>query len=341
MKLSIIIVNYNVKYFLEQCLNSIIDSNIAFTYEIYIVDNNSTDGSIEYIRSKFQQTNIHFIENTTNPGFSKANNQAILLSKGEYILLLNPDTVAGENTLQNTCDFMDSNPNAGAVGVKMINGSGNFLPESKRGFPSPWASFCKMFGLASIFPKSKLFGGYNLLYLNEDKSHQVPILAGAFMMIRKEALNKSGLLDESFFMYGEDIDLSYRIQQVGYKNYYLPERIIHYKGESTNKNDIKYMKAFYGAMNIFYNKYYPYNKLFSILVLTGIKIKILIEKLVKLIGITNKNKSIKESTIITFNKKDFSYEEIINQMDYMRKSNIEYRIYNPSTGITIGTRFTE
>ncbi|PXV64690.1 GT2 family glycosyltransferase [Dysgonomonas alginatilytica] len=324
MKLSIIIVNYNVKYFLEQCLNSILASNIAFSYEIIIVDNNSTDGSIEYLKSNFVQSNIYFIENKTNPGFSKANNQAIKRAKGMYILLLNPDTIVGENVLSNVCQFMDSETRSGAVGVKMIDGSGCFLPESKRGFPSPWASFCKIFGLAAIFPKSFFFGGYNLLYLDEDSMHQIPILAGAFMMIRKEALDKAGLLDEAFFMYGEDIDLSYRIQEAGYKNYYLPERIIHYKGKSTNKDDAKYTRAFYGAMQIFYNKYYPQNKLFYFFISVGIKTKIAIEQ------VAGKFKSLNKNTltdnIVTFDKSDFSYEEIINQMDKSKSKNIQYKI---------------
>lgn len=337
MKLSIIIVNYNVKYFLEQCLNSILDSNIAFSYEVFIIDNNSTDGSIEYLKEKFQKENIFFVENKTNPGFAKANNQAILLAKGEYILLLNPDTVLAENTLRNVCQFMDSNPLSGAIGVKMINGSGQFLPESKRGFPSPWASFCKIFGLTSIFPASRLFGAYNLLYLDEDNIHQVPILAGAFMMIRKEALDKAGLLDETFFMYGEDIDLSYRIQQAGYKNYYLPECIIHYKGESTDKGDAKYMNAFYGAMKIFYKKYYPQKRFLSLPILSGIKIKMALERLKK----PQKRSNKKANAIITFNKNDFSYQEIIHQIDCNKKQDIQYHIYNPLTGITIGTQFTE
>lgn len=326
MKLSIIIVNYNVKYFLEQCLKSILASNIAFNYEIFIVDNNSTDGSIEYLKGKFPQSNIHLIENKTNPGFAEANNQAIKLAEGEYILLLNPDTIVGENVLSNVCRFMDSEPQSGAVGVKMIDGSGQFLPESKRGFPTPWASFCKIFGLASIFPKSVFWGGYNLLYLDEDSVHQVPILAGAFMMIRKEALDKAGLLDEAFFMYGEDIDLSYRIEQAGYKNYYLPERIIHYKGKSTNKNDSKYTNAFYGAMQIFYSKYYPHDKLFSIFVSTGIKVKVMIEQLAGKLKASKPKKDISEDNIVTFNTNDLSYEEIINKMDRNKNKSIQYKI---------------
>lgn len=324
MKLSIIIVNYNVKYFLEQCLNSILNSNIAFKYEVLIVDNNSTDNSIEYLMSKFAQANIHFMENKTNVGFAKANNQAIKVALGEHILLLNPDTIVGENVLPNVCLFIDSNPQSGAVGVKMIDGSGQFLPESKRGFPSPWASFCKIFGLASIFPKSSFFGEYNLLYLDEDSIHQIPILAGAFMMIRRKALDEAGLLDEAFFMYGEDIDLSYRIQQVGYKNYYLPERIIHYKGKSTNKEDVKYTKAFYGAMQIFYRKYYPNSKLFSIFILCGIKTKMAIERMN--LKLFNRRKTMPNNEIVTFNKNDFSYEEIIKQMNTNPNKNIKYKI---------------
>lgn len=315
MKLSIVIVNYNVKYFLEQCLNSILASNIAFSYEIFIVDNNSTDGSVEYLKDKFPLKNIQFIANKTNPGFSKANNQAIKSAKGEYVLLLNPDTIIGENVLSNVCRFMDSEPQSGAIGVKMIDGSGTFLPESKRGFPSPWASFCKIFGLAAVFPKSTFFGAYNLQYLDENSIHQVPILAGAFMMIRKVVLDKVGLLDEAFFMYGEDIDLSYRIEQAGYRNYYLPECIIHYKGKSTNKNDVKYTTAFYGAMQIFYNKYYPHNKLSYIFISVGIKTKIAIDYVLKRLKLLNNKKEIVTDSIITFNKSNFSYEEIIYKMD--------------------------
>lgn len=255
MKLSIIIVNYNVKYFLEQCLCSVRAAVSGLEAEVFVVDNHSTDGSVAYLRPRFPE--VVFIENSDNPGFAKANNQAIRQCTGEYVLLLNPDTVIGEESIRSLCFFLDEHPEAGGVGVKMLDGHGVFLPESKRSFPSPWVSFCKIFGLSKLRTNSRIFARYSLPYLDADKQHSVEVLAGAFMMLRHEALDKIGLLDEDFFMYGEDIDLSYRIVQAGYKNYYLPERILHYKGESTKQGDAKYVKAFYGAMLIFYRKYYP------------------------------------------------------------------------------------
>lgn len=254
-KLSIVIVNYNVKYILEQCLYSVQAATASWETEVFVVDNNSSDGSIEYLRPRFPE--VIFIENKDNPGFSKANNQAIKLCKGEYVLLLNPDTVVGEGSLRTLCLFMDEHPKAGGLGVKMLDGHGCFLPESKRSFPSPWVSFCKLFGLSRLFPNSEMFAKYSLPYLSSDKQHKVEVLAGAFMLFRHEVLDKVGLLDESFFMYGEDIDLSYRVVLGGYENYYVPEPVLHYKGESTKHGDIKYIKAFYGAMIIFYKKYYP------------------------------------------------------------------------------------
>ena len=253
MKLSIIIVNYNVKYFLEQCLCSVRAAIAGMEAEVLVVDNHSADGSVEYLRPRFPE--VTFIENKDNPGFAKANNQAIRISSGEYVLLLNPDTVIGEESMRSLCFFMDEHPEAGGIGVKMLDGHGAFLAESKRSFPSPWVSFCKIFGLSKLFPSSRLFARYSLPYLNKEKQHKVEVLAGAFMFLRREALDKVGLLDESFFMYGEDIDLSYRIVKGGYANYYIPERILHYKGESTKHGDIKYVKAFYGAMLIFYRKF--------------------------------------------------------------------------------------
>ena len=255
MVLSVIIVNYNVKYFLEQCLYSVRAALRGLDAEIFVVDNHSTDGSVDYLKPLFPE--VRFIVNEDNPGFARANNQAIRESRGEYVLLLNPDTVVGEESLRSLCFFMDEHPEAGGVGVKMLDGHGRFLPESKRSFPSPWVSFCKIFGLSKCFPRSRLFARYSLPYLDADRMHRVDVLAGAFMLLRREALDKVGLLDEAFFMYGEDIDLSYRVVQGGYVNYYLPERILHYKGESTKRGDRKYIKAFYGAMLIFYRKYYP------------------------------------------------------------------------------------
>ena len=208
MKLSIIIVNYNVKYFLEQCLCSVRAAIAGMEAEVLVVDNHSADGSVEYLRPRFPE--VTFIENKDNPGFAKANNQAIRISSGEYVLLLNPDTVIGEESVRSLCFFMDEHPEAGGIGVKMLDGHGVFLAESKRSFPSPWVSFCKIFGLSKLFPSSRLFARYSLPYLNKEKQHKVEVLAGAFMFLRRKALDKVGLLDESFFMYGEDIDLSYR-----------------------------------------------------------------------------------------------------------------------------------
>ena len=221
MKLSIIIVNYNVQYFLEQCLTSVVRAIDSIDAEIFVVDNNSTDDSIQMVENKFPK--IKLIINKENVGFSKANNQAIEKSQGEYVLLLNPDTVVEEDTFEKCVEFMDSHPDAGGLGVKMIDGSGVFLPESKRGLPTPSVSFYKIFGLSTIFPKSKQFSKYHLGYLKEDEVNEIEVLSGAYMWMRKSVLDKIGYLDEAFFMYGEDIDLSYRITQEGYKNYYYPK----------------------------------------------------------------------------------------------------------------------
>jgi len=255
MKLSIIIVNYNVEHFLNQCLHSVRDACEGIEAEIFVVDNNSVDGSVEMVRKQFPE--VKLIANVDNVGFSRANNQALRVAKGEYQLLLNPDTVVEHDTFQKIVDFMDAHPDAGALGVKMVDGTGKFLPESKRGLPTPAVAFYKIFGLARLFPKSKRFGRYHLGFLDKDQTHEVEVLSGAFMLLRKEALEKAGLLDEDFFMYGEDIDLSYRITKAGYKNYYYPEaRIIHYKGESTKKNSINYVFVFYRAMVIFAKKHF-------------------------------------------------------------------------------------
>ncbi|TKG89037.1 glycosyltransferase [Puteibacter caeruleilacunae] len=255
MKLSIVIVNYNVKHFLEQCLWSVYKATQDISAEIFVVDNNSVDGSCAMVNEKFPTVNL--IANKENVGYAAANNMAIRKAKGTYILLLNPDTLVEEDTFTKCLSFMDNHQDAGALGVKMIDGKGNFLPESKRGLPTPWVAFYKVFGLASLFPRSKRFGQYHLRYLHEDETHEVDVLCGAFMLMRKEALDNVGLLDETFFMYGEDIDLSYRIQLGGYKVYYYPETtIIHYKGESTKKGSLNYVRIFYNAMIIFARKHF-------------------------------------------------------------------------------------
>ncbi len=242
--------------------------------EVFVVDNNSVDNSVEMIRRKFPKTLI--IENKVNVGFSKANNQGIEASNGKYVLLLNPDTVIEEDTLSKVISFMESTPDAGGLGVHMVDGSGAFLPESKRGLPTPSVAFYKIFGLSNLFPKSKKFGKYHLGYLPEFETNEVEILSGAFMLMRKETLDKVGLLDETFFMYGEDIDLSYRILLGGYKNYYFADtNIIHYKGESTKKSSVNYVFVFYRAMVIFAQKHFSKNnaKLFSILINVAIYLR--------------------------------------------------------------------
>ncbi|MCL2289477.1 MAG: glycosyltransferase family 2 protein [Bacteroidetes bacterium] len=261
MQLSIVIVNYNVKHFLMQCLQSVQKAIAGMEAEVFVVDNASSDDSVEMLQEKFPWVNL--IANTENVGFSCANNQAIKLAKGEFILLLNPDTLVEEDTFVKCIDFMKQTPDAGALGVKMINGNGEFLPESKRALPIPSVAFYKIFGLSKLFPRSKKFGSYHLTYLDNDKTQSVEVLSGAFMFIRKKVLDEIGLLDETFFMYGEDIDLSYRIIKAGYKNYYLPDpRIIHYKGESTKKGSINYVVVFYKAMQIFAKKHFTNKKSF-------------------------------------------------------------------------------
>ena len=271
MTLSIIIVNYNVEHFLHQCLKSIETATKNISTEIFVVDNNSVDNSVNMLNNEFSYVNL--IINHENQGFSKANNQAIKQAKGKYILLLNPDTIIQENTLYETISFFEENPNAGGLGVKMIDGNGNFLPESKRSLPKPSIAFYKIFGLSRLFPKSKRFGQYHLNYMDEDEICEIDVISGAFLMTRKVIIDKIGMLDESFFMYGEDIDLSYRIQKSGYKNFYFPKTsIIHYKGESTKKTSVNYIFMFYNAMIIFVKKHYNQKKAKPLILIINIAI---------------------------------------------------------------------
>ena len=222
--------------------------------EVFIVDNDSHDGSVEYLRSHFPDVN--YIECNHNLGFARANNIAIRQSAGEYVLLLNPDTIVGEETLRNVLLFMDAHPDSGGVGVKMLKCNGERAMESRRGLPAPMTAFYKMCGLCNRFPKSRRFGRYYMSYLPWDEPVEIEVISGAFCMLRRTALNDAGLLDEDFFMYGEDIDLSYRLLKKGYKNWYLPETILHYKGESTQKSSYRYVHVFYDAMLIFFKKHY-------------------------------------------------------------------------------------
>lgn len=220
-----------------------------------MIDNASKDQTVEMVRRKYPE--VKLTENKKNVGFSKANNQAIKQAKGEYVLVINPDTITSADTLKKVIPFMDAHLDAGGLGVRMINGQGRFLGESKRGLPTPLNSFMKFMGLGKLFPQSKIFNGYYMGWIGEFETAEVDVLAGAFMMLRNKALKKVGLFDESFFMYGEDIDLSYRLTLAGYKNYYFPETyIIHFKGQSTRKFSWRYIQSFYGAMFIFVRKYF-------------------------------------------------------------------------------------
>ncbi|RMF46450.1 MAG: glycosyltransferase, partial [Bacteroidetes bacterium] len=245
----------NVKYFLRQCLQSVARALEGIDGEVWVVDNASIDGSVEMVREEFPW--VHLIANEINLGFARANNQAIQRATGQYILLLNPDTIVQEDTFREVLRFFAAHPEAGAVGVKIIDGQGRFSPDSRRDLPSAWNIFCKLTGLYRLFPQSRLFGRYHLTYLPEDTVSEVPVLLGAFMCIPRHVLNQVGLLDERFFMYAEDIDLCYRILQAGYKNYYLPTtQIIHFKGESTRSRSLNYVLTFYKASLQFVQKHY-------------------------------------------------------------------------------------
>jgi N-acetylglucosaminyl-diphospho-decaprenol L-rhamnosyltransferase len=265
MQLSVIIVSYNVRYFLEQCLCSVKKAMEQAQQpaghrvsgggiEVLVIDNQSADDSIAYLQPRFPFA--RFIANTENAGFGRANNQALAQCQGKYILFLNPDTILPEDCFQQCLAFMDSHADAAALGVRMIDGGGQYLPESKRGFPSPWVSFCKMSGLTRLFPRSPFFAHYYLGHLPASENHPVDVLSGAFMWARKSVLDKTGGFDERFFMYAEDIDLSYRIQQAGYQNYYFAGiTVLHFKGESTRR-DARYVKQFYTAMIQFVQKHF-------------------------------------------------------------------------------------
>lgn len=255
MQLSIIIVSYNVRHFLEMCLSSVLFATKNLEAEVIVVDNLSTDGTVDCVSKNFPL--VCLIANSVNVGFAKACNQGFSVAKGEFILFLNPDTIVAEDSFEKCIDVFRRNNQIGAVGVKMVDGSGNFLRESKRSFPSPIVSLYKLLGLSSIFPSSPIFSKYHLGNLNKNEDHEVDVLSGAFMMVRADILKTLRGFDEDYFMYGEDIDLSYRIRQLGFKNYYLSQStIIHFKGESTSKGSLNYIRLFYKAMSIFVNKHY-------------------------------------------------------------------------------------
>lgn len=279
MDISIIIVNYNVRDFLEHALVSIekalqgrLRDGRLITGEIFVVDNASDDGSIELVRKKFPH--VQLIVNEENLGFARANNIALAKARGRYILLINPDTVVQEDTLTTMIDFFEERPNVGAAGCKILNPDGSLQLACRRSFPSPWVSFAKTMGLSSLFPKSKLFGRYNLTYLDPDEIHEVDALSGSFMMVRREVYEQVGGLDENFFMYGEDLDWCYRIQKAGWKIFYVPlTQIIHYKGESAKRSDFDDVKTFYQAMHLFVEKHLSGSLLLEALLRVGIVLR--------------------------------------------------------------------
>ena len=247
MKLSIVIVNYNVRAYLEECLQSVRKALEGIEGEVWVVDNNSQDDSVETLRRDYPW--VRLVANTENMGFARANNLAIRQSQSDYVLLLNPDTVVEEPTLRGVLDFMDAHPEAGGAGVMMHNADGTLAPESRRGLPTPWVAALKMLG----FTKR-----YYMSYLPWDKPGRIDVISGAFCFLRRKALDQVGLLDEDFFMYGEDIDLSYRLLKGGWQNWYLPYEITHFKGKSTQKTDFRYVHIFYQAMLIFFRKHYSH-----------------------------------------------------------------------------------
>ena len=274
MLLSIIIVNYNVKYFLEQCLCSVITACKNIDTQILVVDNNSTDGSKAFFEGRFN--NVQFIWCEENAGFSKANNLGLTKAVGQYILFLNPDTILPEDCLEKCITYFNKTGIEGGLGIRMIDGTGQYLKESKRGFPGTFTAFCKLSGLTALFPNSKIFARYYLGHLNEFENAEIEVLAGAFIMVAKKVLDQVGGFDERFFMYGEDIDLSYRIKKAGFKNIYFAEStILHFKGESTKKGSLNYVRLFYGAMSLFVDKHYTSNigRLYNIVIQIAIWMK--------------------------------------------------------------------
>lgn len=284
MKLSVIIVSYNVKYYVEQCLRAVFKAGADIPMEIFVIDNASEDHTPEYIEELFPATEyptLHVVSNARNIGFGKANNQAVAKAKGGYILFLNPDTIITENTLHDAIDYADKHPRLGGLGTKMLHSNGAFAYESRRGLPTPWTSFCKMSGLCSLFPHSKTFGRYYMRYLDKEEASQMEVVSGAFFLARRSAIEETGSFDEAFFMYGEDIDLSYRLLKKGYENHYIPSSIIHYKGESTQKSSFKYVHRFYSAMLIFFRKHYHH---YSFIITLPIKIAILLGATIAMIA---------------------------------------------------------
>lgn len=375
MQLSIIILNYNVRYFLEQCVLSVQAALQHIEGEIIVIDNNSSDDSCQMMKTLFPD--IKLIENKENTGFPKGNNIGVAQAKGEYICILNPDTVVAEDTFTKILNAQLPTPNSqlGIIGCKLIDGTGNFLPESKRGIPTPWVAFTKIFGLYKIFPKIELFNQYYAQHLSENQSGKVDILVGAFMVMKRNLYTELGGFDENCFMYSDDIDLSYRVLKNGKSNFYFAETtVIHYKGESTVKDET-YMKRFQEAMDYFYSKHFKKSAFFSVFMKVGSfffaflkknkttnsnrKIdnyilvsenELLKEKLEKLLGknvkqlsTTFKNelpsllKVINSNVEIIFDQDDFSFSTIISAMETYKSKNVTFKIIPNQSNFMIGS----
>ena len=362
MQLSVIILNYNVRYFLEQCVLSVQKALENIEGEIIVIDNNSSDDSCTMMKELFP--NVKLIENKENLGFPKGNNIGVAQAKGEYICILNPDTVVAEDTFTSILNskLETRNSQLGIIGCKLIDGTGNFLPESKRGVPTPWVAFTKIFGLYKV---SNPFGKYYAQHLTENQSGKVDILVGAFMVMKRELYNEIGGFDENCFMYSDDIDLSYMALKKGKSNYYFHETtVIHYKGESTVRDE-KYMKRFQEAMNFFYSKHFKKSFIFDIFMKMGAFVFSLMKK--------NQSKEIKRTideyiifskeelqlnsnkkeTIlndftnfknnsnlnieIIFDTKSFSFKDIINFMNCNKSKNLTFKNYIPNSNYLIGS----
>ncbi len=272
MDISVIIVNYNVRRFLENAISSVMKSAEGLQAEIIVVDNASDDGSVEMVRTTFPTVQV--IANSENLGFAKANNLGLKRAKGKHLLLLNPDTILQEDTIHEMIGFIAKHPDAGLAGCKILNPDGSFQLSCRRGFPTPWVSFTKVFGLSSLFPGSKLFGRYNLTYLNPDESYVVDAISGSFMMLTRRSYDLVGGLDESFFMYGEDLDYCYRIQKAGLRVYYVhTTQIIHFKGESTQRSNLDEIELFYDAMRVFVRKHFGHSYLLKAVLSVGISLR--------------------------------------------------------------------
>lgn len=353
MQLSVVILNYNVKYFLELCLKSVEQALVSINAEIIVVDNNSSDGSCQMVRQKFPS--ITLISNQDNVGFAKANNQGVKAAQGEFVCILNPDTVVAEDTFVKLLEFANSKSNLGAVGCKLIDGSGAFLPESKRNIPVVKVAMQKLFGNADM---------YYANHLSSSDIGKAEILVGAFMLIRREVYHQVNGFDEDYFMYGEDIDLSYKLLQKGFQNYYYGETTcIHYKGESTTK-DKKYTKQFYNAMKLFYKKHFKTNIFLDTVVMLGINLahtfrssrkentfnleqyylisdtanSSLVKSLDKKVTVQNHINNIKENSEVIFDANEASYKEIIQHIEYLHlQSRLSFKILPQKANYIIGS----